>query len=182
MKMLKPRPQRPAPLTGATAANLAVHTLPAAPAALQQASNFNTLLGEAVARSAGNSAATAAMLPLMLRPDTGAELMELQFAVAERMQQLQQDWWQSWNDWLAEFGRLGRSSTMSEQLEQQYNITEQFTALLKSQAGDLMDLQENWQVDYGYWVAQKLDEAGVVSLPVSASDSAASPPRLPASS
>lgn len=47
---------------------------------------------------------------------------------------------------------------MSEQLEQQYNITEQFTALLKSQASDLLDLQENVQVDYGYWVAQKLDE------------------------
>lgn len=179
MKMLKERPLPVAPARGA----LAVHTLPAAPAALQQAQNLGSLLGQAVARSAGNTAATLAMLPLALRPDTAAELLELQFAVAGRVQQMQQDWWQSWNAWLAEFGELRRANTMSEQLEQQYNIGEQFTALLKSQASDVLDLQENVQVDYGYWMAQKLEGAGVAARTrATAPGSAASRPRLPAGS
>lgn len=88
MKMLKQRPQFATPQRQGT---LAVQALPAAPAAMQQAQNFSALLGEALARGAGNSAATAAVLPLALRPGTGAELLELQLAVAGRMQRLQRE-------------------------------------------------------------------------------------------
>ena len=157
MMMLKPRPRPPARTDAPAALAMPERTLHAVPAALQQVSDLSTLCGQAFARSAGNGIATAALLPLALQPETGAELAELQLAVMGRVQQMQRDWWQSWSAWAEEFSQLRRATTMSEHLEQQYNIAEQFMALLKDQAGDLMDLQENVQVDYGYWVAQKFE-------------------------
>ena len=154
MMMLKPRPRQ---LTLHEEAERAVPATAAAPAAMQQAQTLGLLLAQSFARSAANGAATAALLPLALRPAAGPELLELQFAVLQRLQQLQQDWWQGWTAWLDEFGQLRRANTLSEHLEQNYNLCEQFAALLKSQASDLTDLQENLEVDYGYWVAQQVE-------------------------
>ena len=146
MMMLKPQPK-------ALPTNR-----PAQPAAapLLQLQAFGTLLGQSMARSMQNGAATAAVLPATLSADTAAELLALQVAVFDRIRSMQQDWWQAWGGWLQECGQLRRANTMSEHLEQQYNVMEQATALLKSQAADLMTLQENVEVDYGYWVSQKL--------------------------
>jgi hypothetical protein len=135
----------------------AAATAPAA--AMQHSHSFLALLGQSVARAAQNAGASAAVLPLLVRPHTGAELLELQSAVVERLMQMQQAWWQGWTGWLDEFAQLRRADTLSEHLEQQYNLGAQFGALLQAQASDLADLQDTVQVDYGYWVARKLRDA-----------------------
>jgi hypothetical protein len=145
---------------GESQAPPAGHGAATAPAAaLQQGHSFLALLAESMARATQNAGASAAVLPLLVRPHTGAELLELQSAVLERLQQLQQAWWQGWTGWLDEFGQLRRADTLSEHLEQQYNLGAQFGALLQSQASDLVDLQDTVQVDYGYWVARKLRDS-----------------------
>jgi hypothetical protein len=131
----------------------------AAPAALLQAQTFGKLLVESMGRLAGNGTATAAVLPLALRADSGAELLDLHLAAWQRFGQLQHGWMQGWSLWFNECAQLRQASTLSEHLEQQYNLGEQFTAMLKAQASDLLDLQGNVEVDYGYWVTQKVKAA-----------------------
>ena len=114
-----------------------------------------TLVGESMLRKSGNGAALVGLLAAP-RPDTGAELLELQFAIAERLHGLQTSWWQGWATWVEEFGKLRRADTMSELMEQQWNLLEQFAAQLKAQALDVVELQDQVEVGCGYWVAQTL--------------------------
>jgi hypothetical protein len=138
----------------AAAAIPAAATAPAA--ALQLTQSFLGLLAQSMLRQAQNAAASASVLPLLARRETGGELLDLQAAVVERMLQLQQDWWQDWTAWLDEFAQLRRADTLSEHMEQFYNLGAQAGALLKGPATDLVELQDTIQVDYGYWIARKL--------------------------
>ena len=150
--MIKPDTK---PRAGADAKPLQATLGAAPPAALQQATTFGTLMGQAAARYAGNGAASAALVPLATRADTWAELYSMQLATWQRTQQLQQGWLAAWGGWMQEFADLKRANTLSEHVEQQYNLVAQFGALLKDQAADVLNLQENVQVGYGWWVAQK---------------------------
>jgi hypothetical protein len=157
MKMMKTatRPARPP----AVELRTLQEALPAAqPVALQQAQTLGTLVGQSAARSAANSAATATVLTLASRADTWSELQSLQGAALQRLQLLQRGWLQGWTAWWQEFADLKRANTMSEHLEQQYNLAAQAGELIKDQIADVLNLQENVEVDYGYWVAQKLGE------------------------
>ena len=42
------------------------------------------------------------LLPLLARPETAAEWVELQAAVFERLAELQQGWVQGWTAWLVQ--------------------------------------------------------------------------------
>jgi hypothetical protein len=132
----------------------------AAPAAVQRVQTLGTLLGESAARNIGNGAASAAVLPLAVRVDTWYELIEMQGAIATRFQELQQGWLRGWNTWAREYGQLRRANTMSELLEQQFNLAAQYGAMFKNQAADVMNLQESIEVNYGYWVSQKTRHMG----------------------
>src|SRR5205085_4383897 len=125
-------------------------------AALQQLQTLGTLLAQSVTRNAASGAASAALLPLAGNAETWTELFDMQAAIARRMQQLQQGWLAGWADWLHDYSNLGRANTMSEHTEQQYNLAAQAGALLKNQASDLLNLQENVEVGYSYWVSQHL--------------------------
>ncbi|HSV48186.1 MAG TPA: hypothetical protein VLJ58_20515 [Ramlibacter sp.] len=151
-----------APAAGLPALQASLPT--ATPAALQFARTLHGLVGQSMARSAGNGAATAALLPMAAtRLDTWHDLMAIQRAVLQRLQQQQQGWLQGWAEWAQQLALLKRANTMSEHAEQQYNLMAQAGDLLKTQATDLLSLQENIEVDYGYWVAQKLRSAGAAS-------------------
>jgi hypothetical protein len=126
-----------------------------APKPMQQAQVFASLIGQSLARSGATAAASAMLLPLTTRADVGAEWVDLQFAVLQRAGEMQQEWMAGWQAWLHEYAELPLAETLSEHMEQQYNLTEQFAAQLKSQAADLVEFAENVQVDYGYWIAQK---------------------------
>jgi len=157
MKMLKTLPVPPVQAEPRVQAGAGVPAAVTAPAAaLQQAHSLLGLLAQAALRQAGNAGASAVLPTLLARPEAGAELLELQAALAERLLQLQQGWWAGWTAWLEEVGQLRRADTLSEHMEQLFNLGAQFGALLQAQGGDLVDLQDTVQVDYGYWVARKL--------------------------
>lgn len=127
----------------------------AAPALVQQAQAAGVLCSQSLARAAGNTAATAALLPLAMGPGTWDELLAMQGAIVGRFQQLQQGWIGGWQVWLQELGDLKRANTMSECLEQQFNLVAQVGALCKTQTSDLLDLQENIEVSYAYWLSKQ---------------------------
>jgi hypothetical protein len=52
---------------------------------------------------------------------------------------------------------------MSKLAEREGNIFGQAAQILCSQATDLVGLQENIAVDYGYWVSEKLGKSNWVS-------------------
>ena len=151
------------PTPNAKPANLPATVLQAAqaastsqPAALRHAQTLQALLGQSATRQATNSAAMAALLPRAMDPEIWKELLAIQNAILQRLQQQQQGWLQGFAALAEEYDQLRRANTMSEHIEQQCNLAAQFSDLCKTQATAFLSLQENIEVDCGYWVAQKV--------------------------
>lgn len=155
MKMFQPGTQRDVP-SGAHVADLCRAIPAAAHAVARRTANFGELATRSAARTTTNGAAWAAAMALNPGSRTWGEWLALQSAVVQRASQLQQQWWQSWGEWLGESVQVGRAHTLSEFVEQQYNLLARAGALAKDQASDLLGLQENVQVDCGYWATQKI--------------------------
>jgi hypothetical protein len=135
-------------------------TKPAMP--LQRVQKLHLLLGQMASRSLGNEIASATVLPLRADAGTWQELLAIQQAVWQRLQSQQTDWLQGCTGLAREYGQLRQANTVSKFMEQEYNAVAQFSALLSNQATALIGLMENIQVDYSYWISQKLapPEAG----------------------
>jgi hypothetical protein len=158
MKMIQPGTRRDVPARNHVAD--LCHAIPAAPHAVaRRSANLGDLATRSVMRATTNGAAWTAAMALHPGTKTWDEWFALQGAVAQRMSQLQQQWWQSWGEWLRESVQLGRANTLSEFAEQQYNLFAHAGALARDQASDLLNLQENVQVDCGYWATQKIHGA-----------------------
>lgn len=129
----------------------------ALPAPLQPMHSFHVLMGQWAARSGNNAFTTAALLPQGISPGIWAELSQMQAAVLRRLQQQQQNWVNGCAGLAQDYQQGKRANSMSKLLEQQCNLVAQFGQLLSQQAVDLVGLQENIEVNYGYWIAQKRD-------------------------
>lgn len=116
-----------------------------------------SLLNRQLTQTTRNGWSSAALLPFASGPQTWLELLQLQQAVVQEMEQLHQGWISGWTAWLGEFGQLKRANTMSKLVEQEFNLLAQFVLLLQGQATDWTNLQENVEVNYGYWLAQQLN-------------------------
>jgi len=116
----------------------------------------SSLLSRQLAQTAHNSWTTAALLPFAARPQTWQELFQLQQAVLQQVGQLHHGWTSGWTSWLGEFAQLKRVNTMSKLVEQEFNLVAQFVLLLQGQATDWTNLQENIEVNYGYWLHETL--------------------------
>lgn len=125
--------------------------LPAPPVVEHLLKRFS-LVNRQLAQSAHHGWTSAALLPFAARPQTWQELFQLQQAVWQQMGQLQQGWTRGWTSWLEEFAQLKRVNTMSKLVEQEFNLAAQFLLLLQGQATDWTGLQENIEVNYGYWL------------------------------
>lgn len=134
----------------------ATPSLPSPPV-VEHLLNRCSLLGRQMAQASQHGWSTAAMLPFSARTQTWQELFAMQQALLEQFQQLQQGWLHGWNSWFASFGQLKKANTMSKVLEQEFNLAGQCLLLLQGQATDLANLQENFEVNYGYWLGQQLD-------------------------
>lgn len=131
-------------------------TRAATPGPVQHMQTFQILMGQWFARISGNAASTAALLPQAWSTDIWQEMGQMQAAVLRRLQQQQQAWVVGCTGLAKEYQEGKRANTMSKLVEQQYNLAAQFGQLLSQQATNLVGLQENIEVDYGYWVSQKL--------------------------
>ncbi len=149
--LVQQAPALPVPPSGvARAARAAV------PAPLHHVQTFHILMGEWAARSSGNATTTAAMAPMGLNTELWKELEHMQAAIVRRLQEQQKGWMNGYAALAQEYQQGRRANTMSKFVEQQFNLVAQFGQLLSKQATDLVGLQENIEVDYGYWVSQKL--------------------------
>lgn len=131
-------------------------TRSATPGPMQHMQSFQILMGQWFSRSSGNAASTAALLPQAWNTDIWQEMGQMQAAVLRRLQQQQQAWVVGCTSLAKEYQEGKRANTMSKLVEQQCNLVAQFGQLLSQQATSLVGLQENIEVDYGYWVSQKL--------------------------
>ena len=110
------------------------------------------------ARSVINASMTAQVFAHGLDIEGWRQLWQLQAAVWQRAQELQAGWIENWTNWLHYAAQVKGANTMTKLLEREGNISVQFGQLLSNQATDLMGLQENVEIDYAFWVNQKLNE------------------------
>jgi hypothetical protein len=148
MKMIKPDLQRGETCPPPEVLRKAPHV------AANRAANLGALVGQSAARAATSAGASATAFMVSPGAQTWNEWLALQSAVAQRYARLQNAWWQGWCAWAQDCTHLRRADTLSEFTEQQYNLVAQLGALARDQATDLLSLQENIQVDYGYWATR----------------------------
>ncbi len=101
----------------------------------------------------------ACMLPVRTDAQTWEELLSMQAAVWQRLQQQQADWVAGCQALVHDYAQLKQANTLSKFVEQEYNAMAQLGALISAQAASLGGLMENLQVDLGYWVTQKQGSA-----------------------
>ncbi|NRF70565.1 hypothetical protein HLB44_26525 [Aquincola sp. S2] len=135
----------------------------AAPAAqpLLRAHKAHWLFGQMGWRAAGVHAAAAATLPWHAGDAaTWHELWALQSAVAERLQQQQRAWLDGCTALLQDYAQLGQANTVAKVVDQEFDVAARFNALVKDQLTDVIELVENAQVNWGYWLSRKQAAAG----------------------
>ncbi|CAG2158674.1 hypothetical protein [Cupriavidus numazuensis] len=152
-------PKEPAPTAHNGEAAQAFHhaLLQTPPAAAQRALTLQTLMGEWAMRTGGTATKALTLAPFSFDPQVMTELVQLQSAIAQRLQAQQQVWVQQWSGWLQERGQVRRANTVSKLVEQEFDLLARFVLLLSDQMLDLVTLQENVEVNGSYWVQQVLE-------------------------
>jgi hypothetical protein len=146
------------------AAKVAVRASPpATPPIMHKAAN---VLGNWAARTAGSGIATAALLPWRIDPQSWPqlwhELWQMQDAVWQRQSRLQDSWMQGWAAWGKEFTQARGANTMAKLVEQEFDLIAQWQQLWRDQVTDGVSLLENLEVNYAYWVHEKLRQQEAV--------------------
>jgi len=144
-------PNKEAP---ATPLELVAKAHPAVAHALKAA----TLQTSWAARSISNASATAQIFALGIDSETWSELLQMQQAAWRRLLTMQMNWTSDWKSWIQYSEQIKGANTMSKLAERESNIGAQLTQLLSNQFTDLVGLQENIDVDYSYWINEKLNE------------------------
>lgn len=126
------------------------------PIPLAHAATATHLMQKQVARQFHNAMLSAGLSMRLSDPEVLGEWMQLQAAVAQRLQQQNQDLGKGCAVLVDDYSQLRQANTMSKLMEKQFNLISQFGALMSSQATNLVELLENVQVDYGYWASQKV--------------------------
>lgn len=125
-------------------------------APIGHAATTTRLMQKQSARQFHNYMLTTGLSVRLTDPTVWSEWIQLQAAVAQRLQKQNQDLRKGFAILVDDYSQLKQANTMSKLMEKQCNLVSQWGALMGSQATNLMELLENVQVDYGYWASQKL--------------------------
>lgn len=128
-----------------------------APAAIGHVLKTRDMLNRSIARTLNNGMFTAGLTTHFMDPQIWAELLQLQSAVVQRLKQQNEAWLKGCAILMQDYVQIKDANTMSKLVEKQYNLVAQWQQLIGSQATNLMGLEENIEVDYGYWASQKLN-------------------------
>jgi len=114
-----------------------------------------------ITRGYGIAAATAELIQSgaasgRFDADTLRELMRLQMALCQRTFSMADSWFKEWSAWWDYASQAKGINTASKLAERQTNIIAQMTLLMGNQFTDLVGLQENAEVNFAFWVNQKL--------------------------
>lgn len=111
------------------------------------------LLGNLATRGQHNLGTSLAMLPALAHTETWLSLTQLQAASLQKLIAQQDGWLAQWQGWLHSACQLSQANTVSKLLEQEVNLTLRAVQIMGQQAVDLATLQENLEVNYGYWAS-----------------------------
>ena len=109
-------------------------------------------------RAMHNASASAQVFALGIDAESADELLQMQHAAWRRLFALQSSWAQDWKNWIQYSDLIKGANTTFKFVEREGNIVAQCVQLLSKQAADLMGLQENIDVDYSFWINEKLSE------------------------
>jgi hypothetical protein len=132
---------------------------PALPGPMLRAGKMHLMLSQMLTRSMCNQMASASVLPTALDGDTLSEIAQIQQAIFSRLQKQQETWVQGLQNIVQEYNQLKAANAMSKFVEQEYNVFAQFSELVNDQVTTWVGLLENIQVDYAYWISQKITGA-----------------------
>jgi len=124
---------------------------------LDHALKARALQSNRTMRATGSAVATAQLFALGMDGTEWEELFQLHTAAWARLRALQEGWAEDWKNWWRYAEQLKGANTMAKLAERECNISAQLVSLLGAQATSLVGLQENIEVDYFYWVQQRLD-------------------------
>ena len=124
-------------------------------APVQNAVKANSLMQRQAARMLHNSVLSAGLMAHLTDPQVWAEWMQLQAAVVRRLSQQGNDWGKGCAILAEDYAQIRHANTMSKLTEKQCNFVSQWALLLSNQATSLVELIENYHVDYGYWASQR---------------------------
>ncbi len=144
--------------SGRELASTAPRTAPIPHPALHHALRGVALQSDWAARALCNASATAEVFASGIDAESLEELMQMQHAALQRLFTLQSSWLQDWKSWIQYSDLIKGANTTFKFVEREGNIVAQCVQLLSKQSADLIGLQENIDVDYSYWINQKLSE------------------------
>ena len=108
------------------------------------------------ARAMHNARASAQVFALGLDADSAEELLQMQTAAWQRLFTLESGWAEEWKNWIQYSDLIKGANTTFKFVEREGNIVAQWVQLMSKQAADLMGLLENIDVDYSFWINEKL--------------------------
>jgi hypothetical protein len=130
---------------------------PAATPLMHKAAN---VMGNWAARAAGTGIATATLLPWQIDPQSWPqiwlEMWQMQESVWQRQLRLQNSWLQGWVDWTNESTQARGANTMTKLVEQEFDLVVRWQQLLRDQATETASLLENLEINYAFWINEKL--------------------------
>jgi hypothetical protein len=136
-------------------------TLPAllvrAAAPIQHASSNARVQTDRAARAVSTAIGTARLAATGLDAATLDELLAFRDAVLARYRTLGTAWSNDWANWYDYVSNIKGTNTMSKLAEKESNILCQFAQMIGTHMRDLVTLQENVEVNYAYWLTQKLE-------------------------
>ncbi|WP_321883586.1 hypothetical protein [Paraburkholderia bannensis] len=86
------------------------------------------------------------------------ELLDMQRAAYERFLKQQAATLEDWVEWGRQRAQLRGANTMTKLMEQEMNLVGRIGQIFADQLTNLLCLQENVEVAYGWWLSQKLGE------------------------
>jgi hypothetical protein len=131
---------------------------PAVPPVPHPLASTGKVLADRTARTLTAASDMAKLAATPPSPETVAEFVALQVAVLQRFETMTQGWSKAWHEWFAYATEFKGANTVSKIAEKETNIAGQLTAMIGSQITDLVTLQENVEVNYAYWIQQKLEQ------------------------
>lgn len=148
-------PRRPEPARPGAAA-LPAMAANAVPATVGNVVAAHNLLNNRAARLFNNGLISAGMAAYAMDSQVWEESLQLQTAVMQRLQEQNDNWLRGCAVLMQDYVQIKQANTMAKLVEKQFNLVTQWSQLLTNQATDLIGLLENIEVDYGYWVSQKV--------------------------
>lgn len=127
------------------------------PVFLEHAKAAHHLISRCSLRAVDNCATSVKMWPHLMDADTWTDLLQMQGAISERLQQQNQQWVKGVAAIVRDYARIKKANTMSKLFEQQFNVIGQWGQLLSNQTTSLVELQQNIETNFGYWLHQKFD-------------------------